>query len=1464
MASRYEQFVEQQRKRAQQIKTDALNGTLQRQQPQQRMNRRTAAFEANVSANPKLTDTSVLSALPDALKIGPGFIENSTLARASAGNQKAKDTYKAATGLDIQPLQGPPNPTEYQLRISDIRRTAQEHPYMKYIQPFAEWGTGVMSDTDAGNFANRMISTGGGMVIGDRPYYNVTTGNATADKVADYAGNIGGVLAMGFNPAAPGVKGQNLLTGPLEAAEGVLATRAGNALTNTISRQATRIPGVSAGTADRFTRGALTGAAAGAVGNTAIGINHDQTTGREMLHNAAVGAAFGAGGDVALRSLGGGVRTALTKIKGDRPIQEIEEMLALPLGRTDQRMAQARQRSNISTSEGTIVNPTDWRPEPLALPSGRNAAATTGRLASNPYRVKFENLMRVANQTEFTPGREAEELEQLWGSMANRQDPGLSELIDRAYPATRRQATPDLIQTARQNQATREKFGVPLPVRETQANTFIGEAAAPRQRFINTETNQVQRVGKASMNTQRTFDISDPAVPNYLRVRQAKMEAGNARVKSGFKQDIADEAAVSPTNDIPSAPVNAAPMKQNWFTNLFGNGGVGISPFGSSKRINAGPLTTADQIVRNSIKNDVAGIKSTVTAEARAAYHNIVDRLDPLKKIGEDTYEAAMDATARSNNIANTIVRDKFVTPEGQVIGPSLNDIFKKVARGQDKAFVDYLTLRHAKTRIARGEKVYAESLGMTPDKIQARIEVLNKRHPGFKEVAQEWDQFNENILRYYGVKEGLISENLFKSLRQENPNYSPMRRQFKRSEKPGRKFLAKTTSSSFSGQKAPLQKVSPTGSMRDIVDPRKTTVEMVGAWTNASMNNRVMQSIVSVVAKNPEQYRGVAEIVQKPKGIKDLRKILQEDGMDDFVEAMNDDFKNLFKTTRMDQDNIVRAMVKGEPVYVQIHDPEMVKTLIGMGPQASNILIDVASAFSNATKRGATGLFAPVFAIKSTTMDLAQSAIQSRQPLKQAGYTVYSIFSGIGDRLRIPGLKNLAEEYRRAGGEYSAALKGDRKLNRNISAMTRDPLLTPKGIVKGAGKLAATPFKMLESVGNIAENAPRMAAYKLELQRLGGERTPENIRQAMKHARESTVNFSRRGALSRDIEAISPYSNAAVQGTYRVLKGLKQNPVRTLGAIAMVSVLPKIYEYSQFSDDPDYDLIPTRERYRFLYISKNDDGTFNKIPMEPQYNSFGEITIEALRHFKDNDPHAFKDAMDSIVDVWTPPVVSGALKGITRGGGPLESLKGVFNSTILSPGVALVSNEDYAGRPIESQDLEGNSPINRYDERTSGVAIKLGETLNMSPKKVDYLLRAYGGDPARLILPLTSEQGAGDPTKTLLRNFISDPQFSNTLNDDFYRAKDKLTQAYKDLQDGKGNIPTWYNDELRKTVTSQANGSLSKRLSELRNQKREIGSNISLSPREVTEQQRVIQQEINKTLIDINQQLEEAGVPLR
>lgn len=961
--------------------------------------------------------------------------------------------------------------------------------------------------------------------------------------------------------------------------------------------------------------------------------------------------------------------------------------------------------------------------------------------------------------------------------------------------------------------------------------------------------------------------VLDPAAEGYLGALGSTLRKGvpNTPKGTGTGMPKATEPSIAKAGD-------------TWFNRLFGSSNLGIKAGSSAERTGTGM-----QIVNNPLKKDAQGVIDQTKELGRAIKQDYIDSSAPLKHLGGDVQDVALDAR-RANNLANTWVHDKAVTPEGKIIGNSLKDVISAVPRGQGNAFEDYLVVRHAPTRVARGEMVYEPKLEMNDiAKLKARKAQLEARYPEFNRLGKEWDKYNRS-LRELGQKEyGLISEAQKNAMEKANPHYVSNRRQFSTSEKYSQAIGAKPNS--FSGQKAPIKEVSPTGSARKIVSPIRSAIEQTGAWHVAGMRNRVMTSILDRVKADPEGMKGIVELVpetsaMRADSLKEINDALNDGGMDGLAEMLNNEFAGVFnkaKVTGGKTDNIVTAMVDGTPVKMRVINPEVFKALDGLSPQEMGIVMGTFRMLSNATKRGATGALAPLFAAKGATTDVATALIQSKHTRWHVVDLVHSVFSSIANQLLPKGtpgfeaIRGLAQDFERTGGEYSAALRGDRALNRSVGALKREPLLSPKGIGKGVLAVAKAPFKLLEGVSDISENVNRIAAYKGELRRGGNARTPENIRRAMRESQEITTNFSKKGAKTDAVEAFIPYSNAAVQGIRRFGTQWAKHPYKTTAAVTSLVILPKLWEAATFGNDPEYQKLPARTRYRNIIVGKNADGTFIQLPMPPEYEAIGAIAGDFLGKYKDGNPVKWRDASDAIVNAYTPPFVSGALQGATQGGGsdhsPIDqSVVGALNSTVVGPLAGYAHNQSWTGAPIVPQRLQNNSPYMKKDERTSSIASWISETgvgkkLGLSPIKVDYLAKQYGGDIARLGLPLLSDAGSGTKVQTLLRNFIVDPTFTNNLSRDYYNRIDKVTQNIADVVDG-AESPAWLTDDVKKLATSRAKGSPLKTLTELSTEKRSIQGNKLLSKAEKALQLRENQRKINNIYLDVTSRLEKLGVP--
>lgn len=923
---------------------------------------------------------------------------------------------------------------------------------------------------------------------------------------------------------------------------------------------------------------------------------------------------------------------------------------------------------------------------------------------------------------------------------------------------------------------------------------------------------------------------------------------------------------------VPETASAAEPTNVNWFNRLFGTQGVGI-------KAGSGPVKvgTQQQIVGNALKRDKSGLVDATKAAGRNTYQTFVDALRPIKStFGQEAYDIAMDSN-RASNIANTIVHDKFVDTEGNVLGKGLGEVFKQVPRGLDNEAVDYLVLRDAKDRVARGEKVYEDKLNMNDvDKINQRIAEYEAKYPVLKNLATDWDSFTRNLRRVYGLDSGLLNAEQLAAMEAARPNYTPMRRQFNLSERVKRSFG--TSNTGFSGQKAPINAVSPTGSVRKIVDPRRTIMEATQKWVQNSMNNRVMQYIGDEVMANPDAFKDIAEIVRTPtktsnklaKAFADpdeLKKAVSDGNEEQFLDDLSKQFRRLFDKSKSGDDTVLTYMKNGQPVAIRIKDPEAIRALAAIGPQQAHPIVKIFGALSNLTKRSATGLFAPFFAVRQLTVDLPQALIQSPNAVRHLGDYTHALVSSVVEA--IPGLKNtkladLANDFRRTGGAYSSLLQSEKGINKSMSQLKRNPYLSPQGIAQGVTSAANAPFRVLEKFGDVAENLNRMAAYKGSMRATGNVRTPDNIRKAMNAAREITTNYSRKGTLAKDIESFIPYNNAAVQGLRRFLVTYKKHPVKATIATLALAVAPKMLEYATFGNDPDYQKIPARDRYRKLFISKRPDGKFVSIQMPPEYNAIGALTEDLMRRYIGNDAQAMKGVADAIMNAYTPPALSGLAQGITQGGGIDQSIIGGINAT--SPGslIGTAYNQSFTGSPIVPQSMQDVSPQYQYDEKTTAAAKKLGGLLNWSPKKIDYLLRQYSGDIGRYILPLTSTTGQAQVQQTLAKNFITDPVYTNTLADDYYNARDLVSQVESDNKAVGKEFPTWYSEKIHKLVSSTAKGSVGAKLKQLNNDKKSINADKTMSATQKTEKLRDIQTQINSLYVDVLSQLEEAGVPIK
>jgi hypothetical protein len=384
------------------------------------------------------------------------------------------------------------------------------------------------------------------------------------------------------------------------------------------------------------------------------------------------------------------------------------------------------------------------------------------------------------------------------------------------------------------------------------------------------------------------------------------------------------------------------------------------------------------------------------------------------------------------------------------------------------------------------------------------------------------------------------------------------------------------------------------------------------------------------------------------------------------------------------------------------------------------------------------------------------------------------------------------------------------------LLAQSKSSILPQKGLRPILGK----GLDVLENLNNAVEAAPRLAEFK----RLRGTNYDSKMK-ALYEANDVTVNFNKYGNLSKEIDSVIPYFNAAIQGldkTGRTLLNPKTAPIVATKAFAAITI-PSIIDFAVNHKNPDYQKLSNYIKDNNIVIPKGD-GTFYKIPVPRELGViFHSGVTRVLRKWVDKDPKAFDDFASTLWNNFKPPL-----------------------RTIAAPVFDVRANKNFMDAPIVPGDLQGVSPQYQYDSKTSELSKKLGSLFGSSPKNSDYLIKSYSGVLGELGLPLmTKGTSVGE---TLKQQVTADPVFSNDIQSKFYDTKTKLDQAHNDFT--KQGVKSKNLNEQIRTIFNKKSLEMGK----VRKQMKEIQNDTSIPDNERLKKLRDLQEQINQIAESGNQ----------
>lgn len=742
-----------------------------------------------------------------------------------------------------------------------------------------------------------------------------------------------------------------------------------------------------------------------------------------------------------------------------------------------------------------------------------------------------------------------------------------------------------------------------------------------------------------------------------------------------------------------------------------------------------------------------------VKQAVKTAYYKTIDgynRINDIDKLMERTtgrklnfaekaYILAHNASD-SEAVAHKILNEFMVDSKGNISGAPLKTIVQQVPKGAWREFEDYLKLNHFKAWEREGLEVYDKSLNMNEILADRKIADYNVKHPWMQQAAQDYTNWIKDFGEKWLVDTGLISPQGWQAMRQKYQDYIPLQRLLDEVEEGGGAGVRR----GFANQ--PSQVKTAEGSGRKTIESLETLIERIPRTIKAAKRNEVMQRLIKNMQQNPDEMSAFGEIVTP-------------------------------ETTNINFPNVVTGRVNGDRVYVRVTDKALLDALTNLNPLAQNLVVEGVRAITSRMKLLTTGIN-PVFSLgRNIFRDLPMSFIASKSTNNPAVWA----YDMVGSLVDILGNREAYKSFKAMGGGYASPLSADMNLLANSKAKIMPgyfDLSNIKNPVEYAKRLLNVPFSTLEKIADVTETLPRLGEYRRIVRQEGD--TYATRQKALYEAKDITVNFRKKNTaeITNFLDAFVPYIGAALNGMDKLARVYKDRPVAALTKSFMAITVPTVLLYSINSKNPLY-----KNESQFIkdnnFLIPLPDGTFFKIP-KPREGGvvFGALVERALRQFQDHDPAAWDRLADTLLTNFAPP-------------NPLTS-------NIASPVVTnLPSNKDFAGRPIVPGYMQGMSPGQQYDEKTSSIAKGLGQAFpeKISPKQVDYLIRSYLGVIAQVGLPALSERSTKDALKSM---FVTDPAYSQDTVSKFYEAKSRFDTMKADTRQTGGLLET-QDEKLRK-----------------------------------------------------------------
>lgn len=488
----------------------------------------------------------------------------------------------------------------------------------------------------------------------------------------------------------------------------------------------------------------------------------------------------------------------------------------------------------------------------------------------------------------------------------------------------------------------------------------------------------------------------------------------------------------------------------------------------------------------------------------------------------------------------------------------------------------------------------------------------------------------------------------------------------------------------------------------------------------------------------------------------------------------------------------ILSFRVKGKPTYLKIDNPQLATALKGVNvEQVHSLLRPIA--YMTRLYSGLHTRFNYEFALSNNIRDIQEMAVDvaSREGMG-FGAAGKAVTKDVSSKKAV---MDVIFDRDTEGARLYKQMKEDGGTTGGLGLSTRERVQVDLDKIRRLNRskprqAAKLLVKSIDNWNTIFEDATRLSVYRTALER-GLTR-----KQAAVLAKESTINFNKKGTAGPLINGIYMFSNASIQGTTKILRAMK-NP--KVAAATVGSIGTAVYAANNWNDnvDPEW-----REK-----VSEWDRSSNLVIMLPTQDEGVEYITIPISWGLK-----PIKVSMEYMNDlIGGHAEIGEAAKGIAlstiEAYHPLagdEDIVDTLQPSVIKPFVQISRNRAWHGNQIRPNwDVDApdytqyfnsleDTLIGRLSIQTTQALARAG-VMDVSPANMEYAITQYIGGAGKSLTrildtvdTIASDEDLKAKETPFINRFYKEKTEEEVFTNLFYstREKEDKEKAAKSAED--------------------------------------------------------------------------------